>query len=105
LTFSQSGTAIAAVTISITNGSDVNIAPQWIAVLPSFEAGVTFFSSKNQKVGDLKSSLSLLGMGTIKPRSWRFSSRHNRVMLSLLFPCDCSIWSWSMLAGGQPGAR
>src|SRR5260370_40375051 len=64
----QSGTAVAAVTISITNRSDVSIAPQWIAVLPSFEAGVTFFSSRNQKVGDLKSSLSLLGMGTIKPR-------------------------------------
>jgi hypothetical protein len=64
----QSGTAVAAVTISITNRSNMNIAPQWIAVLPSLQAGVTFFSSKGQKVDDLNSSLSLLSMGTIKPR-------------------------------------
>jgi len=64
----QSGTAVAAVTISITNRSDVNIAPQSITVLASLKAGVTFFSSKGQKVDDLKSSLSLLQMGTIKPK-------------------------------------
>jgi len=63
----QSGTAGAAVTISITNRSDVNIAPQSITVLRSHEAGVTFFSSKDQKVDDLNSSLSLLSMGSIKP--------------------------------------
>jgi hypothetical protein len=64
----QSGTAVAAVIISITNRSNMNIAPQWIAVLPSLQAGVTFFSSKGQKIDDLKSSLSLLSMGTIKPK-------------------------------------
>jgi hypothetical protein len=46
----------------------VNIAPQSITVLASLKAGETFFSSKGQKVDDLKSSLSLLQMGTIKPK-------------------------------------
>src|SRR5260370_36910692 len=61
----QSGTAVAAVTISLTNRSDVSITPQWVAVLPSFEAGVTFFLSRNPKVGDLRLSLRLLGTRSI----------------------------------------
>jgi hypothetical protein len=64
----QSGIAVAEVTVSITNRSGINIAPQWIAVLPSIQAGVTFFSGNRQKSDDLKSSLSLLSMGTIKPK-------------------------------------
>lgn len=58
------------VTISIINRSDVNIAPQDITVLRSFEFGEFYFSSAKQgSDADMKSWLSLLPMGTIAPKA------------------------------------
>jgi hypothetical protein len=56
------------VTISIINRSDVNIAPQDIIVFPSLDAGEFYFSNSRQSVDKLKSSLSLLPMGSIAPK-------------------------------------
>ena len=62
------GVASASVTISIINRADINIAPQDITILPSFEAGEFYFSSARQSFDKLKSSLSLIPMGTIAPK-------------------------------------
>jgi hypothetical protein len=63
------GVASASVTISIINRADVNISPQDITAEPSVEAGEFYFSNNQQSVDKLKSSLSLLAMGTIAPKS------------------------------------
>ncbi len=57
------------VVISIINRSDINIAPQDITVLRSFEFGEFYFSSSKQSGDDPKPWLSLLPMGTIAPKA------------------------------------
>lgn len=56
-------------TVSIFNRGDVNLAPQDLTVLHSFECGEFYISNRHQSVGKLKSSVSLLPMGTIAPRA------------------------------------
>jgi hypothetical protein len=53
------GAAFASVTIAIINRADINISPQ---------AGELYFSSTQQSIEKLKSSVSLLSMGTIAPK-------------------------------------
>ena len=57
------------VVISIINRGGVNIAPQDIIVFPSFDFGEFYFSNTRQSVDELKSSLSLLSIGTIAPKA------------------------------------
>jgi hypothetical protein len=57
------------VVISIINRSDINIAPQDITVLHSFEFGEFYFSSAKQSLDEPKSWLSLLPMGSIAPKA------------------------------------
>jgi hypothetical protein len=59
----------AAVTIVITNRSDINIAPLDITVEHSFEAGELYLSSAQQSGDLLKSSLSLARIGSIAPKA------------------------------------
>jgi hypothetical protein len=62
------GIATASVAISIINRAEINIAQQDITVEPSLEGGEFYFSNAQQSVEKLKSSLSLLPMGTIPPK-------------------------------------
>jgi archaellum component FlaF (FlaF/FlaG flagellin family) len=57
------------VVVSIINRGDINIAPQDITVLHSFEFGEFYLSGAKQSVDALKSWLSLLPMGTIAPKA------------------------------------
>src|ERR1700687_462574 len=68
LQVTPAGVSSAAVTISITNRSDINIAPLDIMVEHSFEVGDLYLSSAEQSLDLVKSSLSLFSMGTIAPK-------------------------------------
>src|SRR5260370_36487426 len=61
------GAASASIAISIINRAGINIAPQDITVLPSFDAGDFYVSNAGQSPDDLKTTLSLISMGTIAP--------------------------------------
>jgi len=61
------GVATASVTISIINRAEINILPQDVTAEPSLQAGEFYFSSAQQGIDKLKSSLSLLPMGTVVP--------------------------------------
>jgi hypothetical protein len=63
------GASSATVTIAITNRGDINIAPLDITVEHSPEIGDLYLSSAQQSVDRLKSSLSLLPIGTITPKA------------------------------------
>jgi hypothetical protein len=63
-----SGASSAALTIAISNRGDINITPLDITVEHSFEIGDLYLSSAQQSVDRLKSSLSLLPIGTIAPK-------------------------------------
>jgi hypothetical protein len=63
------GASIATVTIAITNRGDINITPLDITVEHSLEIGDLYLSSAQQSVDRLKSSLSLLPIGTITPKA------------------------------------
>jgi hypothetical protein len=63
------GVSSAAVTIAISNRGDFNITPLDITVEHSFEVGDLYLSSAQQSIDRLKSSLSLLPIGTITPRN------------------------------------
>jgi hypothetical protein len=62
------GVATASVTISIINRAEINILPQDVTAEPSLQAGEFYFSSAQQGIDKLKSSLSLLPMGTVVPK-------------------------------------
>ena len=61
------GVATASVTISIFNRAEINILPQDVTAEPFLQAGEFYFSSAQQGIDKLKSSLSLLPMGTVAP--------------------------------------
>jgi hypothetical protein len=63
------GASSATVTISVLNRTESNIVPLDITVLPSLEAGEFYFSSSEQSIDRLRSSLSLRRMGTIAPKA------------------------------------
>ena len=62
------GATSAAVTVSIANRGDINIMPLDITAEHSFEAGELYLSSTQQSAERLKTSLSLVSMGTIAPK-------------------------------------
>jgi hypothetical protein len=62
------GVTSAALTISIANRGDINIAPLDIRAEHSFEAGELYLSSAQQSANRLKTSLSLTSIGTIAPK-------------------------------------
>jgi len=62
------GATSAALTISIANRGDVNLAPLDITAEHSFEVGELYLSSAQQSADSLKTSLSLASMGTVPPK-------------------------------------